>query len=693
MDNKKKNNESLVKKLNGHKIYNSSSNPNTIHKNISNNDVNGLNNDSNYDFRDDFEDNDLPNMDPYEPSASEVASNKIKNALKNKFSIKNNKNNTNDNNGESKDSESDKNDDNDSGDVDKSLPIKVPTAIKIKLALTGAIIFGVLFLIVGITMAISSLFGWIIGGNTSGINHEEGSRGEIELKAEQEYNKQLQKNKEYYNSSKKCSVSLDINYVDAVIMFKQYYSADITKGIDYNNASKQISEVTKVMGSECKVDYEINGNLYKNLKSSSFFNNYYADLLEVRTADSILNDIFMLADGNMIDGDQSTDELLNIDRKTGYICNTSNVYKIKYDNGNIVKEKNLGSLKDYLSGIVYYYMDNNLITTSNISKMEAMVIAATTKIMKEANFDDKDCSFGIYNTLPNLLSCSSVYGCSYTTSSRNDVMDGGNRKSFGGSLEENGFYYFKKYLTDNNHLLITAVNNVYGQVLTYKSGGLYDINDLYQIINYDGDYKTILSNVYTNSKIDSGKEDNYTFGVDFGDRLVKHNVVFYEQTDYKDKFCNISNESIATSGCGTTSMAMILSTFIDKKFDPVTVMKDAYNMRACGAGIDGTAQSYFKKKAINVGLKFTYVSRSGDLNIVTSKLSSGNSLVVVLVSKGKFSGGGHYMVISGIDPEARSVYIHDPYTYKNSLRGAGNGWYKFSELAKEARGYFIITKG
>ena len=87
-----------------------------------------------------------------------------------------------------------------------------------------------------------------------------------------------------------------------------------------------------------------------------------------------------------------------------------------------------------------------------------------------------------------------------------------------------------------------------------------------------------------------------------------------------------------------------------------------------------------------------------ELNLITYHLKKGH-LVIVNVLSGHFTSGGHYMVLGGIDPITKKVYVYDPNNRNNSrYRSTGNGWYSFNDIiVKEAKGkpqygFYIIWK-
>ena len=52
------------------------------------------------------------------------------------------------------------------------------------------------------------------------------------------------------------------------------------------------------------------------------------------------------------------------------------------------------------------------------------------------------------------------------------------------------------------------------------------------------------------------------------------------------------------------------------------------------------------------------------------------------------------MVLGGIDPSEKKVYVYDPYNRNNKkYRNTGNGWYSFNDIiVPETKAYFIIEK-
>jgi len=142
-------------------------------------------------------------------------------------------------------------------------------------------------------------------------------------------------------------------------------------------------------------------------------------------------------------------------------------------------------------------------------------------------------------------------------------------------------------------------------------------------------------------------------------------------------------------------MAIVASTYEkNKKYDPIMMNDAAKNKGLCGKGI-GTAQAFFKNqaKAMNYNYLGGTKSNKSLLNSVLKHLSEGH-LVIVRIGPGHFTSGGHYMVLGGVDPDTKKVYVYDPNNASNSRsnwRGTGNGWYSFNDIiVKEISGQDVL---
>ena len=179
-----------------------------------------------------------------------------------------------------------------------------------------------------------------------------------------------------------------------------------------------------------------------------------------------------------------------------------------------------------------------------------------------------------------------------------------------------------------------------------------------------------------------GSDDGSSSG-SIGSGTVSGFVQYY-QSDYPDTPCG--GGTIATSGCGQTSFAMIASTILGKKITP----EDAVNW--CGNKYyvpgAGTSWEYFAaaKEHFEVGGTMTETESIDD---VASALKDG-ALVISSQGQGLFTAHGHFIVLSGIDGDDK-ISVKDP--NKNNAINKGYNDRKFSkeEIAEAAQHYWIFT--
>ena len=135
---------------------------------------------------------------------------------------------------------------------------------------------------------------------------------------------------------------------------------------------------------------------------------------------------------------------------------------------------------------------------------------------------------------------------------------------------------------------------------------------------------------------------------------------FY-QTDYPQKFCG--NQTISHSGCGPTSMAVVVSSLLKEKHDPVELSKFACDNNYCGkVEGQGCYASLFDAAAKKYGLNSSTISVSNKEEIM-SKLNGGKTMFIALMTP---TGtpfaltAPHFIVIYGTDGNGK-VSVWDPY--------------------------------
>lgn len=126
---------------------------------------------------------------------------------------------------------------------------------------------------------------------------------------------------------------------------------------------------------------------------------------------------------------------------------------------------------------------------------------------------------------------------------------------------------------------------------------------------------------------------------------------------------------MATSGCGPTTMAMVVENLLGQ---PFPVSASAALALASGARVSGGTDLGRLARAVCQKFGCTYRT-SDDIAQATAALTQG-SVVVINVGgdrsghKGIFSDGGHYVLALGMQGE--QMLIADPFYYKGKFAAA-----------------------
>ena len=171
--------------------------------------------------------------------------------------------------------------------------------------------------------------------------------------------------------------------------------------------------------------------------------------------------------------------------------------------------------------------------------------------------------------------------------------------------------------------------------------------------------------------------------------------VSYLQTDprWKNIPYAVKGEraTIGGSGCGPTSMAMVLATWADPKVTPATecawALKNGYKAKG-----QGTYYSYFQPAAKRYGLtcrQLNAVNIYGNNGAVyhaqaREALERGD-LVIACMGRGNWTRSGHFVLVWKI--EGDTVYINDPAsTLARRTRG------DYQTFIKEVKYYFVVQR-
>ena len=602
--------------------------------------------------------------------------------LKNRFNKKNKvENNTDTSSGIENSSDTEDNSQNN----DMLLAIK--RLRRIKIIIGSAIIILPLFLIfiilISILSSLTSFTGAPIASALIDDNKTISKPDSISYQKEKNYYQKLSEIKD--KKKKECNDDEFVDYIHSSLIYL-YYRIDLSNGksdelyVDYDKMTEMASKIDELMNNSCNIDYEINGTFYNKLKTNSDYLNYNKELLKEEKIDDVLNNVFTLAKSIHVDDDIDNTVITNDLEVNVTSINTSKTV----------------SMKDYLSGVIY--ANTSGIDLNNAEKVKALTVLYNTNILANNSLTNNTQTITADNSKDKMLYCDIYAGCSYQRVNGNLVLvSGPGNKNDGNSIYYEGKYYYRAPLSsDMQNKILNAVDSVYGNVLA-SSDGTYQNIDTSKLTN-GSNYTQILNNSYNGYTIKSVKEDVYDNGVNYGSEYVLTKAIFYDQTNYSDViFCGRTKPkaTIKTSGCGVTAVAIIMSTYKNSNnYDPVRMMNDAYKAGYCGYGISGTSTSFFKKEAQDLGYKYLKLgkSKTSDKNMVLEHLRQGK-LLIAHMGPGKFTSSGHYIVLGGINPETKEVYVYDPYdtNNKSNSRKSGNGWYSFNDIiVKQAFAFYLI---
>lgn len=611
--------------------------------------------------------------------------NRAKNAFRNKKKKKNKdssdaSNNSTDNNEESSGNNSEKSAKEEAAIIRKRIKM-------IKLISIGLALFAFVFTVLLIAEILT-------GGNAlkSAPAASSQSYGTDEFESlTDEDNKYHDDEIKYYEKLKELDDgTININYVNALVLTLYYEDAfeitneelrELTGGLDFAEMTKMAEKFAKIIKDIGSDDYAINGTIFNELKDNSIVQNYYKDVVENTSYEEILTRAFEM--GEYFDAHEIVDDTVMSDETM------VTVFEMIKDTGDKTETKSKRlSVSEYIVDSIYATSSS----VKNSELVKAYTIAYSTNLVAE----NKNLSVNENNVNGSNTLCDVKLGCSYDE--RGNLVSGGGLQSSKNTFYYNGDYYYKLPLNETDITnLNNSVNSVFGNVLV-NTDGTYPTLDIDKLNGLGDGYKAILTSSYGDLKFKNIGEDSYILDGSYGTKQVKTAVKFYDQNNYGSyNFCGKKNETIKTSGCGPTSMAIIVSTYENNsKYDPVYMMGEARKTGYCGGGITGTSPGFFKKEANIMKYKYYQASKRStkDLNLVLQHLSQGD-LVIAHMGSGHFTSGGHYIVLGGVDPESKKVYVYDPYDKVNrSYRKTGNGWYSFNDIiVKEAFNFYIVWKG
>lgn len=130
----------------------------------------------------------------------------------------------------------------------------------------------------------------------------------------------------------------------------------------------------------------------------------------------------------------------------------------------------------------------------------------------------------------------------------------------------------------------------------------------------------------------------------------------YYQYNYDDPYCG---GTIADSGCGPTSMAMVLSYLKGEEITPQQMAKEGDGKYTCS---EGTVWTYFGDMAQKYGVQCEQMDSTAD-NLINS-LNNGKTCILSM-GPGHFTSAGHFIVARGVADNGE-IIIADPNSEERS---------------------------
>lgn len=213
----------------------------------------------------------------------------------------------------------------------------------------------------------------------------------------------------------------------------------------------------------------------------------------------------------------------------------------------------------------------------------------------------------------------------------------------------------KQSLSNLKNNYQTAVNNQDASAANHYAA---EINNLQSTLNSQkNEIDALLSNVKDISVPDVASLSLMRIPGQRGD------FVNYYQYNYRESYGY--GTTIASAGCGPTSMAMVLTAVTGDEVTPVEAanwsLQHGYRVEG-----NGTAWAYFDAIADAYGIECDQMGISS--NNIISNLQEGK-YVIASMGPGHFTKGGHFIVLTGISEDGR-ITVADP----NSEQRSNQTW-------------------
>lgn len=161
----------------------------------------------------------------------------------------------------------------------------------------------------------------------------------------------------------------------------------------------------------------------------------------------------------------------------------------------------------------------------------------------------------------------------------------------------------------------------------------------------------------------------------------KGEIPLFEQFDKQWGYDSYGDSTIAISGCGPTSLAMVIVGLTgNAEINPRVIAN--YSEKHDGyVKNKGSSWSLMDKLSTHFGVKGTMISS----NQVIKELKEGHP-VIVSEGPGIFTLSGHFIVLSGITPDGK-IKVNDP----DSIKYSNKTW-DFKDIDKSANAFWSFSK-
>jgi len=171
---------------------------------------------------------------------------------------------------------------------------------------------------------------------------------------------------------------------------------------------------------------------------------------------------------------------------------------------------------------------------------------------------------------------------------------------------------------------------------------------------------------WTDLVFGSGTGDSYISGIDVSGDIIRYDTVagcvgycvYFNQTEEPWASMPYSSSTIRASGCGPTSLAIVISTLTGQSVTPQTLCNYAANNGYYVPGA-GTSHAFIGQVPQQYGLNVQRVNKS-QMSEITRALKEGKMVVEICAGNTiTGSGSGHFIVLTGVTGSG-NITIADP---------------------------------